>query len=337
MHKIPPIATFRTGCAGARHVVGLSGAMDSFSPDEPYSRLYMLNERASSAWTFNEHRFVVPALCVWRDPRRPAARSFAALGENGILVLLGAETRYENIADGGLGRPGAAGYGYLSGLRQVGDHLYACGYGGQVYQRRNADDWRHVDDGLLQSIGILDGGYSPLVIDGPDEHNIYLAGSENRRGYPPRADHWDGRQWTRLSLPPETGRLTNILVESAKRIWLVGSKGTLLLGKATDRFHNIAPLGERNLLLSVALYEGVGYLATNVGLFKFDPARSRTSFVKVRTGLIPELQDANVVQSIEGVLWALGSKDLARFNGSSWERFQHPDNPPVKPSATPPP
>lgn len=311
--------------------------MDSFSPDEPYSRLYMLNERASSAWTFNEHRFVVPALCVWRDPRQPAARSFAALGENGVLVMLDTQTHYENIADGGLGRPGAAGYGYLSGLRQIGDHLYACGYGGQVYQRHDADNWRHFDGGLLQSIGTLDGGYAPLVIDGPDEQDIYLAGSENRRGYPPRADHWDGRKWTRLSLPPESGRITNILVESAKRIWLVGSKGTLLLGNAADGFRNIAPLGEKKLLLSVAMYKGVGYLATNVGLFKFDSARSGTGFVKVRTGLMPELQDANVVQSIEGVLWALGSKDLARFDGFSWERFHHPDNPKMQLSATTPP
>lgn len=330
MDKIPPIATFRSGCAGARHIVGLSGAMDAFSPDEPYSRLYMLNERASSAWTFNEHRFVVPAICLWRDPRQGGARSFAALGENGVVVMLGSETRYENIADGGLGRPGAAGYGYLSGLRQVGEHLYACGYAGQVYKRHDADDWRHIDGGLLQSVGIGDGGYAPLVIDGPNEHAIYIAGSENRRGFPARADHWDGMQWKRLILPPEARRLTNILVESAERVWLAGSNGTLLLGNATDGFRNVAPLGEKKLLLSVALYNGVGYLATNVGLFKFDPTRPGAGFVKVRTGLVPELQDANVVQSVEGVLWALGSKDLARFDGNAWQRFHHPDNPSIQ-------
>ena len=335
MDKIPPITTFRTGYAGARHVIGLSGAMDAFAPDEPYSRLFMFNERAPKLWTFNEHQFVVPALCLWRDPRPPGARSFAALSENGVLVLLGAETCYENISDGGLGRPGAAGYGYLSGLRQVGGHLYACGYAGQVYKRHDTDDWRHMDYGLLQSVGISDGGYAAQVIDGPDENSIYLVGSENRRGYPPRADHWDGHEWTRLSLPPEAGRLTNILVESPARIWLVGSKGTLLLGNAVDGFRSFGPLGEKKLLLSVALHDGVGYLATNVGLFKFDPAKPGGGFVKVRTGLVPELQDANVVQSVEGVLWSLGSKDLVRLDGNAWQRFHHPDNPPIHAAALP--
>ncbi len=335
MDKIPPVATFRTGCAGARHVVGLSGAMDAFSPDEPYSRLYMFNERSPKLWTFNEHQFVVPALCLWRDPKQPGTRSFAALGENGVLVMLGADTRYENIADGGLGRAGAAGYGYLSGLRQVGEHLYACGYAGQVYKRHDPDDWRHIDDGLLQSVGIGDGGYAAQVIDGPHEKSIYVAGSENTRGYPPRVDHWDGQGWKRQSLPPEAGRLTNILIDSPERIWLVGSKGTLLLGNATDGFRSFGPLGEKKLLLSVALYNGVGYLATNLGLFKFDPTKPGGGFVKVRTGLEPELRDANVVQSVDGVLWSLGSKDLARFDGKVWQRFDHPDNPPIRAVAAP--
>ena len=83
----------------------------------------------------------------------------------------------------------------------------------------------------------------------------------------------------------------------------------------------------------MALHNGVGYLATNVGLFKFDPAKPGGGFVKVRTGLVPELQDANVVQSVEGVLWSLGSKDLARFDGNAWQRFQHPDNPPIQTAA----
>ena len=44
---------------------------------------------------------------------------------------------------------------------------------------------------------------------------------------------------------------------------------------------------------------------------------------------IPELQDANVVDSVEGVLWSIGPKHIARFDGQSWSRIHHPDNPPI--------
>src|SRR5262245_14719396 len=141
MSKADPIVTFRTGCAGTRQVIALSGSMDALTVDEPYSRLYMFNERAPNRWTFNEHLFVVPAMCTWQSPLQPGPRFFAALNENGQLVMLGAQTTYEDIADAGLSRPGAAGYGYLIGLKQIGRRLYTCGFAGQVLRREESGGW----------------------------------------------------------------------------------------------------------------------------------------------------------------------------------------------------
>jgi hypothetical protein len=331
MNAIQPIATFRTGCAGARHVVGLSCAMDAFHPDEPYTRAFMYNERAKNIWTFNEQDFVVPAMCVWRDPVPPHTRCFVALGEDGHVAILGDSTDLEEIADSGLRRPASTGFGYVTDVIQIGARLYACGDGGQIYRRLARNQWEHMDGGILQAPGMGKGAYMISAIDGPAEGSIYIAGSERGRGQPGRADHWNGHMWTRLTLPSGTGRLTAIHVESAERVWMVGAKGTLLLGNAFDGFRNFGPLGDTKLILSMTLFQGLGYLGTNVGLYKFDPAIPGRVYAKVRTGLDPELQDANVVQAVDDVLWSIGPKDLARFDGQAWTRIHHPDNPPIAP------
>jgi len=327
MDKIQPIVTFRTGFAASRTAVCLSAAIDAFDPTEPYSRLFIFNQKASNLWTFNQHDFVVPSVCTWRDPTTPTVRYFAAIGEDGQFVILAPTIQREEIADSGLHREASAGFGYLNGVKQIGDHLYACGYSGQVYRRRGANDWIHIDHGVLEPPGTSSARYFMQNIDGPHERAIYVVGSEGSRGHPPRADFWDGYQWTRLTLPPPTGRLTHLHVESEERIWICGAKGTLLMGNARDGFQIVGPLGDPKLLLSVTLFEGKAYVGTNQGLYVLERGSRATSFRKVRTGLDPDLLDANVVASVDGVLWSMGPKDLARFDGNSWERFPHPDNP----------
>lgn len=332
MTKLDPIATFRTGCAGTLKVICLSGAMDAFDPFEPYSRAYIFNETGPNKWLFNQHDFLIAALCVWQNPATLQARCFAALGEDGEVAFLSPEIQREEIADSGLRRANSAGYGYLAGLKQIGNRLYACGYAGQVYRRMAVNRWEHMDIGILQSPGIDDGAYMVRAIDGSDEQSIYIVGSESTKGHPGRADHWNGYEWRRLELPKGTGRLTTIHIESAARVWMVGADGTLLLGNNVDGFYNFGPLRETKLIFSIALFNGLGYLGTDLGLYKFDPNSPGKGFSKVRTGLDPVLQDANIVQAVDGVLWSMGSKDLARFDGSTWVRFHHPDNPSILPS-----
>ena len=44
----------------------------------------------------------------------------------------------------------------------------------------------------------------------------------------------------------------------------------------------------------------------------------------MRTGLTPEMGDIAFVQAVDGVLWAVGPRELLRFDGTRWERFVHP-------------
>lgn len=109
---------------------------------------------------------------------------------------------------------------------------------------------------------------------------------------------------------------------------MCGSKGTLLMGNAREGFTTMNPLGAKQLFLSITKFNGLYYLGSNLGLFQFDLEQNRV-FRKVRTSLRPDLTDTNIVESVDDVLWSMGPKDIARFDGHAWQRFQHPDNPPI--------
>ncbi|MDB4946390.1 MAG: hypothetical protein JWP97_5924 [Labilithrix sp.] len=329
MNDIDPVVTFRTGFAGSRRAICLSGAIDAFDAKEPYTRLIMYSENAPDLWVFNEHFRVFPSVCLWHDPATPGLRVFAALSEEGAVGLMFPEMIVEQIPDAGPRHESSKGYGYLNAMRQIGDHLYACGFAGQVYKRSGPDHWIHFDEGLLQEGVEAEGKYFIQAIDGPNEQSIYVAGSEYLAGSPGRADHWNGVGWTRLELPRATGRITNIFVESPERIWMCGSGGTLITGNARDGFTTVGQLGASTLFLSMTRFGDRYYLASNVGLFSMDPNEPEPTVREVRTGLQPELVDANVVQVADDVLWSMGPKDIARFDGTTWVRIPHPDNPPI--------
>jgi len=71
------------------------------------------------------------------------------------------------------------------------------------------------------------------------------------------------------------------------------------------------------------------YLDSNMGLFAYDPQAPEQGIVSVMTDLVPDLQDANIVDRFDKVLWSIGPKDSARFDGSTWQRIHHPDNPTI--------
>lgn len=321
MKKVQPVTTFRTAAVGRRFVICLSGAMDAFEPNEPYSRMYFLNQNAPNLWTFSEHDFLVPSVCVWQAPGE-TRRIFVALSENGQVAFLAPNQPTEKIREAGLN----PGLGYLNDIQQIGGKLYACGFSGQVYRRDGADNWVHMDDGLLQRQSEDNAKYFIQAINGTSENSIFVAGSEMSAGHPARADHWNGEEWRRLELPPWTGRITTIFVESEEKVWMCGARGTVLCGNAREGFIRLNGIDENHLILSICTFNKMMYLASNLGLFSFDPANTAGGLTRVSTGMTPELQDTNVVESTDDVLWSIGPKDIARFDGNKWERFHHPDN-----------
>lgn len=79
-----------------------------------------------------------------------------------------------------------------------------------------------------------------------------------------------------------------------------------------------------------ALERGDRHGSTPMGLFYYDPAQPQQGIRKLTTTLQPDVQDANLVEAVEGVLWPIGPKDIVRHTEKGWERRAHPDNPPIR-------
>jgi hypothetical protein len=225
----------------------------------------------------------------------------------------------------------------MAHLSVIGSRLYACGDGGQVYRRTDgplgSGRWEHLDrsllvdpdarvDWLLRRPGasaVEDKVY--FCVDGPREDEIYVIGTRGT------ILHWGGAAVT--ALPKVTdAALTRVLVEDEDRIWICGRDGTLLRGNMRDGFRDVGVSGRQGFA-SMALYDGKLYLASTAnprGLFVFDRGRMQ----QVTCGLRPDIADTHTVESIDGVLWVVGSKDILRFDGRRWERIDHVDNPPLR-------
>ena len=325
--------TFTTGYAGAfDDEVYLAAAADALPPDARYTTLYTWSpelakiEGFDSPWIYRSQNWVVTAVTGF-FPKDSEDWWYCALSEEGQVLFTGGGHSEESIPQAGVNRPDAAGWGHLSDIQQIGDHLYACGFSGQVYKRWGPGDWRHMDAGLLQAPATALGRSIGLTaINGAAEDAIYAAGYLHAEGLPAKAFFYNGAHWRELSLPAQAGRITNLYVASPERIWMCGAKGLLLVGNAQDGFEQVAAPSDL-LLTSITEFQGRLVMASDQGLFSCDANQPEAGLQAVRTQLTPELQNTHVVDRCKQVLWSIGPKDIACFDGKSWTRLHHPDNP----------
>ena len=216
--------TFRFGLPYARDRLYLASSADEFDEEEPYSVWYTLFlDDPIRPWAHDVMPWRAAASCRFVPLHPGEDWSLVALSDEGdVHFNYGPSERTEKIPGAGLWSDDAVGWGYMQDIRQIGEHLYACGGAGQVYRRLGADRWSHMDQGLRQDVAVTE-RLLPLAIAGPTEDAIYLAGSMSSVGYPPKLHFWNGESWRELPLPESAARLTNMCVESATRIWLCGA------------------------------------------------------------------------------------------------------------------
>ena len=325
--------TFTTGFGIGDDQFYLAAAADVYDVFERFTSLYTWSpelariEGSDEPWTYKNVNWRSSSVSGY-FPTSTDDWWLVALSEEGNVLFTGDGYNEEKIPGAGVYSQDAKGWGYLADVQQIGEHLYACGYKGQVYKRLGAGDWRHVDAGLLQDPKTPQEQRIALsVINGPHENAIYAAGYQHAEWLPPKAFFFNGQQWFELKLPEVAERIVNMYVESDERIWMCGSNGTLLLGNARDGFKSLSTVDDNQLFSSICKFQDKMYLASNLGLFVYDPKDHKAGIQKVTTDLAPDLQDANVVDSYDKVLWSIGPKDIARFDGKKWERIHHPDNP----------
>jgi len=328
--------TFSTGCVVDDNDFYVAAVADIY--DDPFVKendLYNWSpdlariDGRQQPWVYNTVDWRAVAVTTF-TPDYTEDWWLCALSEEGDVLLTGGGFTEEKIPGAGVWSDDAKNWGYLSDLRQIGDYLYACGHNGQVYKRFGPNDWRHVDRGLLQAPETEMADSIVLsVINGPHEKAIYAAGYQHADWQPPRAFFYNGYQWQETDLPEDAERITNIYVESESRIWMCGANGTLLLGNHDEGFRSLSSVNDNQLFTSVCKFQDQMYLASNLGLFVYDTRAPERGIEKVATDLVPDLQDANVVGCWDKVLWSIGPKDIARFDGKTWQRIHHPDNPKI--------
>ena len=130
-----------------------------------------------------------------------------------------------------------------------------------------------------------------------------------------------------MALPTDEP-LNAIKVLSPREIILVGHNGTLLAGNARTGFIDLSRVEDNQNFTSAEWFAEKLFLASNFGLHVYDPAKK--TIEPYATDLSPDLQDTHILEAKDGILWSFGFKDLAWFDGKTWTRVDHPDNPPIR-------
>jgi hypothetical protein len=323
--------TFTTGMTYARDKLFISASPDDDEPHTPYTLWYTYRHNEfDDAWNHIVTRWWAVSCCNFIT-KTPSGDASVGLSKEGDLYYLFDDLTEltEKIQGAGVNSPDAKNWGYLTSLKQIGEHLYACGYSGQVYKRIDTNNWVHIDQGLLQSpVKAKETGerIALTAIDGVNESAIYAIGYKSADYLPPVVYFYNGLKWSNIKLPEIAERLTAIFIENEQKVWLCGANGTLLLGNAYDGFSSLSTTNDNQLFSSVCRFNETIYLASNTGLFAYDVKNHAKGIYEVNTSLEPKLQDANIVCSEGGVFWSIGTKDIARFDGTQWERIHHRDN-----------
>jgi hypothetical protein len=319
--------------------IDLACSPDADDVGTPFTRLLRLRD---GDWTTLDMPQHTESMCQFRHPSGRASLCVMSRGGDLLDVEDGIRSRIEDPTMRGSQHQ----LGFLNKLRQVGDTLYAAGAGGQVYRRETGGDWRVLDEALLDgpradSDWTLEFARNPALLADPDRHSQLLArldaesaklfwalaGEAENAIYVcgERTDgllyFWDGVRFTACELPTK-GSLRDVLIAPDGVVWICGRDGLLLRGRGRD-FEVVLDLGHEPRFASLAWFEDHLYLGSSSGphgLYVLDNGEAAA----VSTGLSPEPEDAHTIEAVDGVLWVVGMKDLARFDGRRWERIAVP-------------
>lgn len=337
-----PEKTFECGVIVHAQLVLVVESLDAVRDDD-----YVISSVGSYKRTVEGARWAVFVYEDWTVVSVASSEQLqlrCVLSREGDIRLYGpggTPDRTYQLPDAGVMREDAAGYGYVNRIRAIGDGLYVCGQSRQVY-RFVPGKSQALDGNWLDFAGPM---RQPPMAEPPDDLEdealdrwlddndaidlVDIAGSSEADIYAVGDECWhhDGHQWKQLKLPTDEF-INAIKVINANQVALVGHNGTLLLGNAGQGFTELSSVNDNQNFTGVELFEGKLFLASNLGLFTYDPTTKKIE--RYTMLLTPDLQDTHILEAKDGVLWSFGFKDLAYFDGKTWTRVDHPDNPPIR-------
>ena len=317
--------TFINGIVIERHYLSLVTCPDAIDPwEEDFARVcyFDADERDEfDKWGRYDLDWHVFSTCVW-SASPYTKRAYVVLSKEGdvrIEVAGGDPVIIEHIPDAGLHMDWSDNYGYVMTVRQIDQHLYVCGDNRQVYRRADSGQWEHIDQGIL--LPPTDKSMKCLMdIGGVSERSIYAV------GYSGEIFYFDGENWRQVNSGVDDD-LFHVKVVSELDIYIIGANGTLLKGNQHFGFKNLSSVEDNQRFTGIEIFNGTLFLASNLGMFVYDSKGKK--IVPYQTDLKPDLVDCHVLEAKDGVLWSIGFKDLACYDGKTWTRINHPDNPPI--------
>lgn len=110
----------------------------------PFTAICQFN---AGEWSYDTFDVPLASLTLYKAPDSPH-RVLYILSDTGIAVNFHTKNREVLLPPTSSLRKGHR-FGLLRKIRQIGENLFACGDGGQVFRRVDLDDWQIVDETFL--------------------------------------------------------------------------------------------------------------------------------------------------------------------------------------------
>ena len=257
---------------------------------------------------YNHGEFEIVCLKMFRTKYVAWLRDFneaVFVGDNGECAVVGSgggdRDEYVTTSD-----KSPRNTGHIRSATTIGNDVIVVGMQRQVYRRVGGKGW--VD--MMEGIPPLDpdrvAGFECVLAVSNDE--IYAAGWDG--------EIWlfDGDRWTQVDSP--TNRIiTSLCLNEEGDVIGCGRNGMIIKGRR-DTWRVVDDIECPDDLWSVESYSGTVYASA----LRFMYALSDSGLGEVEFGSL-ELGSFGLLVSGGGVLWSIGEKDLASFDGKTWSRL----------------
>ena len=304
---------------------------ERYGLSDRYARFYRYD---AGRWLCVEVAASISVLLVIQPPDA-GGEGLVVLGADGEVWFVGDNTRSEQIPVGD-----SQILGDLTRLRQTAGTYFAAGLSGQCF-RRQGSSWGGDDLGVrgfepsFPRKGAVDQGEITDINDIATLANgdQYLCGSVATARpalfWRPRGIgrwHWLGYA---IDNPAYDYMVPNlILVEPPDTVWITTNKGVLVKGNAARGFQIATDVavatrggaaGVRASFSNAVFYDGAIHAGSNIGPFRLRANGGWDEFAPVRTVEPGDLPFANGLLDVSGnVLWAFGTRSVARYAGQQW-------------------
>ena len=334
--------------------VFFAGVYEDWDIYEPATRMFSHREgRDGSPWGHIDFPFHTAKMCTYNFENETYLIVLSSEAEVYFHCMSdqARKPHTEQIPEAGLEIDGARGYGRMMSIRQIGEKLYACGNGGQIYIRDGKDNWRMLIKDLLwdpdgyaksfeeevapedkdaynawhKNISDKQNEINPRHllqdINGPSETEIYISG-EYGLFYV-----WNGEELENVDVGTQSA-LTDIHVTDEGIVWVCGRDGQLFSGNEENGFDDHSQDDSSAIFTSVTTYKAKVYIVSHVepvALIEFDPKSEKYKDVTPKD--YGEFEYLSDIQAIDGVMWLTGMQEILRLKDDKWERIEHPDIP----------